>query len=189
MRIAIATLIGGLALFLWGAFAHMVLPLGEMSMRAPLAEDPVIAALKQGLPAEQGIYVLPHFDPSMHADKEALATFSAKTRSNPYAFIVYAPEGRDPMAMGPQLAGQWLSDTLGVLIFTLVLFRYGASVPRGVTLGLAIGVIAWLSLSVPFWNWYRFPAAFTFGYLIEQAFGWAFAGAVSGWWLSRKKKT
>lgn len=189
MRIAIATLIGGLTLFLWGAFAHMVLPLGEMSMRAPLAEDTVIAALKQGLPAEQGIYVLPHFDPSMHADKQALAAFSAKTLGNPYAFIVYAPDGRDPMAMGPQLAGQWLSDTLGVLIFALVLIRLGPSVPRGVTLGLAVGTIAWLSLSVPFWNWYRFPPAFTFGYLIEQAFGWALAGAAVGWWLSRRKKT
>ena len=64
MRIAIATLIGGLVMFFWGAFAHMVLPLGELSMRAPTNEDSVLAALREGLPAEHGIYVLPHFDPT-----------------------------------------------------------------------------------------------------------------------------
>lgn len=188
MRIAIATLIGGLVMFLWGAVAHMALPLGELSMRAPKNEDQVLAALRDGLPAEHGIYVLPHFDTAMHADKAALDAFSAKTRSHPYAYIVYAPEGRDALAMGPRLLGQWLSDTLAALLLALVMLRAGAGVTKGVMLGLMFGVFSWLSLSVPFWNWYRFPTAFTFGYLVEQGFGWILAGAAMGWWLSRKHK-
>jgi hypothetical protein len=38
---------------------------------------------------------------------------------------------------------------------------------------------------VPFRNWYRFPIAFTFGTLLEQASGWALAAAAMGWSLGR----
>jgi hypothetical protein len=186
MRIAIATLIGGLVMFLWGAFAHMVLPLGEMSMRAPLDEDKVLSALHDGLPAEHGIYVLPHYDMAMHGDDKAVAAFSAKAKASPYAFIVYSPYGKDPMAMGGNLFHQWLSDTLAALIVVLVMLRAGTGVVRGLYVGLAFGIFSWLSLSVPYWNWYRFPGAFTAGTLVEQAFGWLIAGAAAGWWLGRR---
>ena len=186
MRIAIAGLIGGLVMFFWGAFAHMVLPLGEMSMRAPLNEDKVLAALHEGLPPEHGIYVLPHFDPSMHGDDTKLAAYSAKAKAAPYAFIVYTPYGKDPLAMGNNLFHQWLSDTLAALVMALIMVRAGAGALRGLCIGLGFGVFTWLALSVPFWNWYRFPSAFTVGYLIEQAFGWLLAGAAMGLWLGRR---
>ncbi|MDR6640857.1 MULTISPECIES: hypothetical protein [Luteibacter] len=185
MRIAMATLIGGLVMFLWGAFAHMVLPLGEMSMRAPLDEDRVIASLKQGLPAEAGIYVLPHFDRGAADDEKARAAFSAKAVASPFAFIVYEPHGRDSMQMGVNLFHQWVTNTLGAWILALVMIRAGVGVTRGLVLGLAMGVFSWLSISVPYWNWYRFPDAFTVGSLLEIAFGWLLAGASIGWWLRR----
>lgn len=185
MRIAMATLIGGLVMFLWGAFAHMVLPLGEMSMRAPLDEDRVIASLKQGLPAEAGIYVLPHFDRGAAGDEKARAAFSVKAVASPFAFIVYEPHGRDSMQMGGNLFHQWLTNTLGAWILALVMIRAGVGVTRGLVLGLAMGVFSWLSISVPYWNWYRFPDAFTVGSLLEIAFGWLLAGASTGWWLRR----
>jgi hypothetical protein len=186
MRIAIATLIGGLVMFFWGAFAHMVLPLGEMSMRAPTNEDAVLTALREGLPAEQGIYILPHFDMAVHGNEQAQKAYSEKAKANPYAFIVYSPDGKDPLQMGGNLFHQWLSDTFAALLVALVLIRAGAGVLRGLWIGLAFGVFSWLSLCVPYWNWYRFPGAFTAGTLIEQAFGWLLAGAAMGWWLSRK---
>ncbi|QDE39929.1 hypothetical protein FIV34_12260 [Luteibacter pinisoli] len=187
MRLTIATLIGGLVMFFWGAFAHMVLPLGNMSMRAPLDETRLLDTMRTALPQEPGIYVLPYFDMATRGDDKAVQAYVAKTEANPYAFIVYQPQGRNPMAMGHNLFHQWLSDTLAALLVALVMLRAGASFSRGLLIGLAFGVFTWLSLSVPFWNWYRFPAPFTFGYLIEQAFGWLLAGAAMGWWLSRKR--
>ena len=188
MRIAVATLLGGLVMFLWGAFAHMVLPIGEMSVRAPLNEDKAIAALHDSLPNEHAIYILPYFDMARRDDPKAVEAFSTKAKSSPFAFIVYAPYGRDSMQMGYNLFHQWLSDTLAALLIALILIRSTVSAMRGLYTGLAFGVFAWLSLSVPFWNWYRFPAAFTLGTLIEQAFGWLLAGAVIGWWLGRGVK-
>jgi hypothetical protein len=188
MRIAIAAMLGGLVMFLWGAFAHMVLPIGEMSFRAPVNEDKVIAALHDNLPAEHAIYVLPYFDMAKGDDARARETFSIKAKSSPFAFIVYAPYGRDYMQMGYNLFHQWLSDTLAALLIALILIRSAVNSIRGLYTGLAFGVFAWLSLMVPFWNWYRFPMAFTFGTLIEQAFGWLVAGAVMGWWLGRGER-
>ncbi|SEO89616.1 hypothetical protein SAMN02800692_2598 [Luteibacter sp. UNC138MFCol5.1] len=188
MRIAIATLLGGIVMFLWGAFAHMVLPLGEMSMRAPLDEDKVLAALHDGLPGEHGIYVLPHYDPATQGDEKSIAMFSAKAKANPYAFIVYTPYGKDPMASMPyNLFHQWLSETLAALVVALIMIRAGTGAARGLLIGLGFGIFSWLSLSVPYWNWYRFPGAFTLGSLVEQAFGWLVAGAVMGWWLGRHR--
>ncbi|MGA7436496.1 MAG: hypothetical protein WBW32_00040 [Luteibacter sp.] len=187
MRIAVATLMGGLIMFLWGAFAHMVLPLGDMSMRAPLDEDRILDTLRMSLPQETGIYAIPHFDMAKRGDDKAVQAFGAKSEANPYAFIVYQPQGRDPTAMGHNLFHQWLSDTLAALIVVLVLVRAGASFSRGLLFGLGFGIFTWLTLSVPFWNWYRFPAPFTFAYLVEQAFGWLLAGAAMGWWLARKR--
>jgi|GEM_PF-5874223 len=83
MRIVLAAVIGGLVMTLWGAFANMVVPIGQMSMKAPVAEDTVLAAVRQGLPAEQGIYVLPHFQESMRIDPAALEAFSAKMKTSP----------------------------------------------------------------------------------------------------------
>jgi len=188
MRIAIAALLGGLVMFLWGAFAHMVLPIGEMSFRAPVNEDKVIAALHDNLPAEHAIYVLPFFDMAKSDDAKAKEAFSIKAKSSPFAFIVYAPYGRDYMAMGYNLFHQWLSDTLAALLIAFILIRSVVNPIRGLYTGLVFGVFAWLSLAVPFWNWYRFPMAYTFGTLIEQAFGWLLAGAVMGWWLGRAAK-
>lgn len=187
MRIAIATIIGGLIMFLWGAVAHMALPLGEMSMKAPTDENRLLDTLRGSLPQEDGIYVIPHYDPAMHGDDKAIQAYVAKAESNPYAFIVYQPQGRNPMAMGHNLFHQWVSDTLAALIVALILVRAGASASRGLLFGLGFGIFTWLSLSVPFWNWYRFPAPFTFGYLVEQAIGWLLAGAAMGWWLGRKR--
>ncbi|QWT21241.1 hypothetical protein KPL74_04385 [Bacillus sp. NP157] len=188
MRLVIAAVIGGLLMFLWGAFAHMVLPLGELSMKAPLDETRMLDTLRTALPPQPGIYVVPHFDMAMRNDDKAVQAYIAKTEANPYAFIVYQPQGRNPMDMGHNLFHQWFSDTLAALILALVLMTAGAGVRRGLVFGLGFGVFAWLSISVPYWNWYRFPMPFTFGYLAEQGIGWLIAGAAMGGWLARKKR-
>ena len=41
----------------------------------------------------------------------------------------------------------------------------------------AMGLFAWLTISVPYWNWYMFPVSFTLGAWIEQVVGWVLAGA------------
>ncbi|TCV93153.1 hypothetical protein EC912_10512 [Luteibacter rhizovicinus] len=184
MRILIAGLIGGVVMFIWGAFAHMALPIGELSMRAPASEGQVIDALRAGLPQQEGIYVLPWFDMKRHDDASVKA-YAERSAANPYAFIVYQPQGRDSTNMVRELPTQWISDTLAAILVAAGMLWCTPVRRRRVLLAVAFGVFSWLSISVPYWNWYRFPLAFTFGSLLEQGFGWLLAGAAMAWWLGR----
>ena len=46
MRTIVAGLIGGIVLFLWGAIAHVVLPIGEMGMKVASNQDAAMTALR-----------------------------------------------------------------------------------------------------------------------------------------------
>jgi type IV secretory pathway TrbD component len=185
MRILVAGLLGGIVMFIWGVAAHMLLPIGEAGMKGPVNEDTVISALRTGLPAEDGIYVLPYFDMKKSSDDAAISAFVRKSEASPYAFVVYRAQGRDSMQMGANIAMQWISDTLAALAVAIVLAFTVASFGRRVLFAGLFGAFSWLTLSVPYWNWYRFPLDFTLASLAEQVIGWLLAGVVIAWWLGR----
>jgi len=188
MRIAVAALLGGIVLFFWGFVSHMVLPIGEMGHEMATSEDVVLAALREGLPAKEGIYHVPGLAPEQYSDEAATAAYSAKAVANPNAVIIYQPVGRDGMAMGPQLGKEFATNVLsaGLAAWFLTLGAFGFG--RRVAIATALGVFAWLVISVPYWNWYRFPLEFTLGSLMLNGFGWFLAGLPMAWWLSRNGK-
>ena len=53
-----------------------------------------------------------------------------------------------------------------------------ASFGQRVALVTLLGVFAWLSISVSYWNWYHFPTAYIAGEAIDQVGGWLFGGIV-----------
>lgn len=186
MRIAIAAIIGGIVMFLWGAVAHTMLPLGELGMHTATEQDAALTAITQSASKGEGVYMLPGMNPAMYADEAANQAFVAANRDKPYALVIYQPDGNPALEnMGPNLGKQWVSDTLaaGVLAWILALGAWGFG--RRVLVAAAAGVFSWLTISVPYWNWYLFPMDFTFANLVEQTVGWALAGAGIAWWLGR----
>lgn len=186
MRIAIAAILGGLVMFLWGAVAHTMLPLGEMGMHTAIEQDVALDAIARSGAKGEGVYMLPGMDPAMYADEAANKAFVEANRDKPYALVVYQPKGNPALEnMGPNLGKQWASDTLaaGVLAWILALgaWRFG----RRVAVSAALGTFSWLTISVPYWNWYLFPMDFTLANLVEQVVGWTLAGAAIAWWLGR----
>lgn len=188
MRIVTAGLIGGLVMFVWGVLAHMVLPLGEVGMRLPVAENVVLSALPQGLGDQPGVYLVPSLDPAKMSDQAAVKAYSVKSLASPYAFVVYQPQGTDLAAMGPQIGVQWASDTSAALLLAFVMGLAGLSFARRLAIAVVAAAFAWLSLLVPYWNWYRFPLDFTVAALIEQAVGWLLAGVAIAWWIGRQER-
>jgi hypothetical protein len=188
MRIVIAGLLGGLVMFLWGAIAHTVLPLGEAGFSQPRNEDIVLAAMKTGLP-DDAAYILPAMSRERMHDKAAMDAYVTKTRSSPYAFVVYKAQGGSITEMTRPLIVQWVSDTLAALIVAAILAGLVAGFGRRVLVAGALGAFSWLAISVPFWNWYGFPWLMTAGTLVEQVVGWLLAGCVSAWWLGRRGRT
>ncbi|MFY2764949.1 hypothetical protein [Arenimonas sp. MALMAid1274] len=188
MRLVIAALLGGVMLFCWGFVSHMLLPTGNMGMGEASNEDVVLAALKQGLPAQAGVYMVPGLAPEQYEDTAAVAAYSAKAVAQPNAVIIYQPVGRDGMAMGPQLATEFGTCTLAALLAAWVMSLGNFSFGKRVTIATVMGLFAWLVISVPYWNWYRFPVQFTAGSLIMTGVGWFLAGLPMAWWLGRRRR-
>jgi hypothetical protein len=187
MRVFIAGLLGGIVFFAWGALAHTVLPIGQMGMGLATAEDPVIAALRDNLPGE-GVYMVPGLKPELMNDPAAVKAYSEKAKNNPNAFIVYQPVGRDGMDMGANLGIQAAGDILSALVVAWVLSLGAFGFRRRVLASTLLGLFSWLTVSAPYWNWYRFNNAFTFGSLLEQVLGWLLAGMAIAWWLGRGER-
>lgn len=184
MRIFIAGLLGGLTLFLWGAFAHMVLPLGETGMAESRNEDAVLSALKDNLP-QAGVYVLPGLSTEQMGDPGKVEAYKAKAPNAPYAFVVYHPDGRDGTLMQRNLLHEYLSNTLAALIAAFVLALGTFSKAKRILLGVALGAFSWLTVSAPYWNWYRFPQDFSLANLAMSLIGWLLAASAMAWWLGR----
>lgn len=189
MRVLIAGLIGGIVMFIWGVTAHMALGLGEAGFRQPVNENAALSGLQEGLAGQAGVYILPALDPKTMSDPAVVRTYSLKAVRSPYAFVIYQPDGTDLTKMGPQIGRQWASDTLAGLALAFVMGLAGLGFRRRLAIAAAAAVFAWLSILLPYWNWYRFPLDFTLDALVEQLIGWLIAGAAIAWWLGRSERT
>ncbi|HTV84073.1 MAG TPA: hypothetical protein VME63_01625 [Dyella sp.] len=188
MRILVAAIFGGIVLFLWGFVAHMFLGLGNPGIHQPVHEDIVLSSLHEGLGTQPGVYILPSFDPDKWNDPAARAAYAQKSATAPYAWVVYLPQGEDMTNMKRQLMREWASDTLAALVLAALMGLAPLGLGKRMAIALAAPLFAWLSVLVPYWNWYRFPQALTLAALAEQIIGWLLAGVVMAWWLGRGER-
>jgi hypothetical protein len=186
MRVLVAALLGGVIVFGWGFVSHMLLPLGHVGFQRPAAEDPVIDVLREQLPA-RGVYVIPGLTPEEYADPAALAAYEAKAAISPYALVIYRPEPGG-MAMGPMLGVEIATNLVSAGVVAWVIAFAGLGFGRRVAIATAMGVFAWLAVSVPYWNWYLFPLDFTLANLAMNVVGWLLAGVGIAWWLGRGER-
>ena len=185
MRVFVAGLIGSIVFFMWGAAAHMFLGLGDRGMHVGTPWQGTLAALKQDAP-EPGIYFLPSTTMDKMGDPAAQAALQAEAGGKGYAWIVYHPDGNPgAVDMGPNLGKQYATDLLSSLICAFVLSLVVGGLGKRVLVATAMGVFAWLVVSVTYWNWYLFPLDYTLGLLGKFLIGWALAGAAIAWWLGR----
>jgi hypothetical protein len=188
MRILIAGVLGGLVMFVWGAVAHMALPIGEAGMKVPESQAMVLEALASST-AGEGVYMYPSISPEQYADGAALEEFRAFSRERPFAWVVWQPAGNPGLQdMAVNLAKQCISCLLAAFALAWILSLAPWSFGRRVLVAGVAALFAWLTLSVPYWNWYLFPTSFTVGALAEQVIGWLLAGAAIAWWLGRAER-
>lgn len=189
MRVLVAGVLGGFVMFVWGMAAHMALPIGMMGMQTAVDQDTAIASVQGAAGQGAGVYMLPGMAPDAWRDETARAAFIDKYRASPYAFIVYQPAGNPAISsMAPNLVKQGISVTLAAIVLAWVLALGPFGFGKRVGIAAAIGLFAWLAISVPYWNWYLFPTEFTLGAMLEQVIGWTLAGMAIAWWLGRSER-
>jgi len=186
-KVLLPGILGGLLVFIWSAISHMVLPIGAMGLKTiPSSEDAVLIALKSNI-QQPGLYFMPGYDMSRKPTEAEQTAFNAKYEAGPTAFLVYHPTGQKPMSPW-QLIRQALFNILCGLIAAFIISTTVASLTTRGVMVMLMGLFAWLAFSVPHWNWYRFPAAFTIGEGLDEVIGWLLGGFLIAWLLQRAEK-
>ena len=174
LKILLAGLIGGLVVFAWSAFSHMVLPTGEAGVRQIPDEDVVLGALKESI-HEPGLYIFPGFDMRKKPTPEEQKAWEAKYAAGPTGVLVYHPSGSTPLS--PRLlVTECLSNIAAAILLALVLSSVPASLGKRALFGMLLGTFAWLSITVSYWNWYGFPGSYTWSEGLDQIVGWLLGG-------------
>jgi hypothetical protein len=173
MKSVLAAIVGGLVVFVWSAVAHMALPIGTMGMSTLPDEQPVLDVLKEKVPAP-GLYFVPAMDPK-NKDPQYRAAWQAKYESGPSGLLIIHPNGMK--AMTPRLLlTELLADVAAAWIVALVFAAMAAGDGRRMMIAALLGLFAWLSISVSYWNWYGYPLVYVTGEALDQIIGWALGG-------------
>ena len=177
-RIVIASLLGGLMIFLWGAYTHMVPGLWVDAFKPIPAENALLDVMRKEVP-EPGVYAFPYMAPN-EADGDKIKAHKQALMNGPSGMIVYLPRGNEGMNF-KVLAIEFLSDVAQALICAFLLSRVAAGVSsfvgRVVFVGL-LGLLPPLAISVSYWSWYKFSQAFTVAEFIDQIVGFVLCGVV-----------
>lgn len=101
----------------------------------------------------------------------------AKIQQGPTGILVIHPEGAE--AMSPkQLGTELATNVVSALLAAWLLSKVASGFTGRVLFVTLLGVFGFITISVPYWNWYGFPTDFTTAEGIDQVVGWFLAGLV-----------
>lgn len=177
-RILIAGLVGGVIVFVWGAFSHTVFPIGEMGLSTIPNEDAVIAALASNI-REPGLYLYPSEGMGGEMTPEQMKAMEQKYKTGPAGLLSYRPVGGelfDPKQLGTEV----LSNILACIVAAFVLSLIPGTFGRRLLVATLLGLFAWLSISISHYNWYGFAPMYTLAEGIDQVASFFLAGLAMG---------
>ena len=172
MRIVIAGVLGGIAMFVWATIAHVATPLATVGLQPLPNEAATIAALHQQLGDKGGLYFFPY---AAGMDANSMAAQEAKLKVGPSGLLAYqgpAPDG----AFLRQLAAEVALEVVESLL-TAAILVFAATFGARMGLAVAIGAIAAVATNFSYWNWYGFSAAYTFANAFTELVKFVVAGA------------
>ncbi|MBI5762608.1 MAG: hypothetical protein HZA51_03690 [Planctomycetes bacterium] len=173
-KIIIAGIVGGIAMFLWGAISHMATPLGEAGFKSmPDAAEAILLPQMKVAITTPGMYFIPGMNDRSDA---GMKTWEEKIKKGPHGILIFDPGPGS--AMSPrQLITEWGSNTLASIILAVILARINGSRGKRMLLGAALGFFAWMSIDVSYWNWYEFPSSYAMAQMVDQTVGGLAAAA------------
>jgi hypothetical protein len=134
--------------------------------------------MKNGIP-DSGLYFFPGAHMNQEMTPQEYQTWEAKIKAGPVGLLVYTATGQDPLSPR-QLVNELLSSILAAGVAAFLVSLMAVSYGRRVVAVALLPVFASLSLSVSYWNWYGFPAAFVGGELVTELIGWTLGGLAIG---------
>ena len=190
MRILLAGISGGIAMFVWTSIAHMALPLGEAGIGEIPNESVVLGAMQGSMGDKTGLYIFPGLGVGKNATREekneAMKQMQQRIAANPSGILIYHPPGRQ-FAFGKSLAVEFSTEVLQAIlvVWLLAQTRIGSFVGR-IGFVLIAGIMAAITTNVSYWNWYGFPGVYTASYILIEIVGFLFVGVVAALLLRKR---
>lgn len=183
VRIFIAGILGGVVMFIGGAFSHMFLELESRQFKRLPSESAARDFFTQQA-LRTGMYSFPemaeNYATMSATEKDADAKrVNDEFKTGPAGMLIVAPTGED--LMGPkQLIGEFAANVTAALLaaFIAAHFTLAATYGRRLLLIVVLAPLSWLTLTLSFTLWYRFPLPFIQDGLFCALIEWSLAGAV-----------
>jgi hypothetical protein len=167
-RVLLAGILGGIAMFIWGFIAHVVLPLGEYGVSTFSNEQGILESVHTATGGKDGLYVAP-------AKMEPGATAS------PTVFMAYRTSvsmTEDLSSMLPQMLSNLGITIVASIILAGVLGAMAVGFAARVAWSAAAGLMASLVTDGPYHVWYGFPVDYTLAQIVEIVVCFLVAGIV-----------
>lgn len=178
-RLLLATLLGAIVFFVWGALVWTVLQLH--TLHTIENEQEVVKVLSEAI-TEPGVYWFPNLPTNFNsADKQTQEVLWEATmdrhRAGPI-MINFHPSGQEPMPPATFIKGFALNIAAALLGSLLLVTTSISSYWGRVVFIAAIGVIVGISAHLMYWNYLLFPLDYSIMQLLDSTLGWLFAGLV-----------
>src|ERR1051326_6466752 len=125
-RIILGGVLGGIALFCWGALSHMVFQLGDMGIQSLPGEAAALPALRSTV-KEPGLYFFPGYDmkamKALPKDQAEAANkeWTDKWKAVPRGLLIIHPEATAAEPMGPGTLGRQFATDVGACLLVAFL--------------------------------------------------------------------
>ncbi len=190
MRILVAGIAGGIAMFVWTSIAHMALPLGEAGINEIPNESAVLSAMQGNIGDKTGLYIFPGLGVGKNATREekseAIKQMQQRIAANPSGILMYHPPGRQ-FAFGKSLVIEFSTEVLqAILVIWLLAHTHIGSFAGRVGFVLIAGILAAITTNISYWNWYGFPGVYTVSYILIEIVGFFLVGIVAALLLRKR---
>jgi hypothetical protein len=190
MKVLLAGILGGIAMFVWTSIAHMALPLGEAGINEIPNESAVLSAMQGNIGDKTGLYIFPGLGVGKNATREekseAMKQMQQRIAANPSGILMYHPPGR-PFAFGKSLAIEFSTEVLqAILVVWLLAQTRIGSLGGRVGFVLIAGILAAITTNISYWNWYGFPGVYTASYILIEIVGFFLVGIVAALLLRKR---
>ncbi len=184
IRVFIAGLLGGIAMFAWTHLAYTVLPLGEAGVLEIPNETAVLGTLQKNIGEKSGFYVFP--GPRLGANRSDARTdntidhLAESVARYPSGILMYNAAGTRPIERFRWLAVEFVTELVEAILAVFLLSRTQlATFAKRAAFVLATGILVTIGTNIPNWNWYGFSRSYILANMFMQTVGFLFVGLVA----------
>jgi 4-amino-4-deoxy-L-arabinose transferase-like glycosyltransferase len=180
-KLAIASLVGGIIIFIYQTLSWTVLNLHQANQEYTPKQDTILAFMNQQF-SEDGSYLLPYYPKG--TPSEEIKKIREATQGKPWMEIQYHKVQN--ISMGANIAKGLVTDILIVALLCWILLKMTDSGFGKIFMACLItGIIVFLNSPFTVHIWY--PKADIGAHFTDAIISWGLCGVWLGWFLNRRK--